>query len=59
MFIEGIDDTDEAILKVIENDARLTYSEIGQQVGISRVAVKKRMTALEERGIIEGLEPGW
>lgn len=54
MFIEGIDETDEAILKVIENDARLTYSEIGQQVGISRVAVKKRMTALEERGIIEG-----
>ena len=37
---------------LIEN-ARMSYSEIGQRVGISRVAVKARIQALEQRGIIE------
>ena len=32
----------------------MSYSEIGQQVGISRVAVAARVKALEERGILEG-----
>lgn len=31
----------------------MSYSEIGQQVGISRVAVKMRVQALEKKGIIE------
>ena len=31
----------------------MSYSEIGQQVGISRVAVKMRVQALEQKGIIE------
>ena len=31
----------------------MPYSEIGQQVGISRVAVKMRVQALEKKGIIE------
>lgn len=52
--IQGIDDLDKKILYAIENDARLSYSEIGEKVGLSRVAVKNRMTALEEKGIIQG-----
>ena len=31
----------------------MSYSEIGQQIGISRVAVKMRVQALEQKGIIE------
>lgn len=31
----------------------MSYSEIGQKTGISRVAVKMRVQALEKRGIIE------
>ena len=31
----------------------MSYSEIGQKIGISRVAVKMRVQALEEKGIIE------
>ena len=31
----------------------MSYSEIGQEIGISRVAVKMRVQALEQRGIIE------
>ena len=32
------------------SDARLTYSEIGEEVGLTRVAVKNRVKALEEKG---------
>jgi len=56
MHIEGLDETDNRILDVIEKNARLTYKEIGDRVGISRVSVKARMQAMEEKGIIRGYE---
>jgi DNA-binding Lrp family transcriptional regulator len=56
MQIEGIDELDNRILEVIRENARLTFSEIGEQVGISRVSVKKRMEAMEKTGIIQGYE---
>lgn len=31
----------------------MSYSDLGQAVGLSRVAVKARVRALEERGVIE------
>ena len=37
---------------LIEN-ARISYSDIGKETGISRVAVKARIQALEKKGIIE------
>ena len=52
--IEGIDKIDKKILYTIENDARLSYSEIGEKVGLSRVAVKNRIEVLENKGIIQG-----
>ena len=54
MHIEGLDDLDNKILEIIKDNARLTYKEIGEQVGISRVSVKTRMDALQEKGIIKG-----
>lgn len=54
MYIEGLDQLDNKILDVIRENARLTYSEIGEIVGISRISVKKRMDILEEKGIIQG-----
>ena len=39
-------------LIIIEN-ARISYSDIGKETGISRVAVKARIQALEKQGIIE------
>ena len=38
-----MDKLDQRILELIKDNARLSYSEIGKSVGISRVAVKKRM----------------
>ena len=54
MHINGLDEMDNQIINLLIADARLTYSEIGEKVGISRVAVKKRVAALEEQGIIKG-----
>ena len=56
MWIEGLDETDNKILSVIKDDARLSYKEIGDQVGISRVSVKTRMDAMQEKGIIKGFQ---
>ena len=54
MNIEGLDKLDNAILEVIKDNARMSYSYIGEKVGLSRVAVKNRMEALEKKGIIQG-----
>ena len=54
MNIQGIDDIDRAIIKMLVEDARLSYSEIGKKVGLSRVAVKNRIKAIENEGIIKG-----
>ena len=56
MHIEGLDALDNKILTVIKDNARLNYSDIGKQVGLSRVAVKNRMDALEKKGIIRGYQ---
>lgn len=53
MFLEGLDELDQQIVRLLIANARMSYSEIGQQVGISRVAVKARIRTLEQRGIIE------
>ena len=54
MHINGLDEIDNQIINLLIEDARLTYSEIGERVGLSRVAVKNRIAALEEQGIIKG-----
>ena len=53
MFLEGLDALDQKIVQLLIKNARISYSDIGQEVGISRVAVKARIQALAQRGIIE------
>lgn len=53
MFLNGLDETDQKIIQLLIQNARMSYSEIGAQIGISRVAVKMRVQALEKKGIIE------
>ena len=54
MHINGIDDKDNAIINLHLKDARMSYSDIGAAVGLSRTAVKNRVAALEKSGIIGG-----
>ena len=53
MFLDGLDALDQQIVQLLIENARSSYSEIGQKIGISRVAVKMRIQALEQRGVIE------
>ena len=53
MFLDGLDELDQQIVKRLIRNARMSYSEIGQKIGISRVAVRSRVQALEQAGIIE------
>ena len=50
----NLDAKDSEIVRLLSEDARLTYSDIGKVVGLSRTAVKTRVTALEKAGIIKG-----
>ena len=53
MFLNGMDATDQQILTLLIENARMSYSEIGERIGLSRVAVKARVAAMEQRGVIE------
>jgi DNA-binding Lrp family transcriptional regulator len=47
-----MDDTDREIIKILKNDGRATYSNIGKKVGLSEGAVRKRIKALTDSGVI-------
>lgn len=49
-----INDIDYQILKIIQQDARISNAEIARQVGLAPSAVLERVKKLEERGIIRG-----
>ena len=49
-----MDDTNKDILRLLKNNGRMSFTEIGEKLGISRVAVKKRVAKLEDEGIIRG-----
>ena len=53
MYLNGLDSLDQQILTLLTKNARYSYSEIGEIVGLSRVAVKSRIDALEKKGIVE------
>ncbi|SFP27427.1 transcriptional regulator, AsnC family [Oscillibacter sp. PC13] len=53
MYLSGLDELDQKILQLLIENARYSYSEIGERVGVSRVAAKAHINLLEERGIIE------
>jgi DNA-binding Lrp family transcriptional regulator len=54
MNIDGLDALDNKIIDVLKENARATFSEIGERVGLSRVAVKNRIEIMEQSGIIQG-----
>ena len=53
MYLDGLDELDQKIIQLLIENARISYSDIGKETGISRVAVKARIQALEKRGVIE------
>ena len=49
-----MDRTDEQILNFMKDDARISFQDLGNRVGISRVAAMKRVRKMEEVGVIRG-----
>ena len=48
MYLDGLDKLDQKIVELLIENARISYSDIGEKVGISRVAVKARIQAMEQ-----------
>ena len=46
MYLDGLDEMDQKIIRLLIENARISYSAIGEETGISRVAVKVRIQAL-------------
>lgn len=49
-----MDETDYAILEILKDNGRCSFSDIAEQVSLSRVAVRERINRMEENGIIHG-----
>jgi Lrp/AsnC family transcriptional regulator, leucine-responsive regulatory protein len=49
-----LDKPNRAILAELQQDARISYSELGRRVGLSTPAVTERVRRLEEAGFISG-----
>src|SRR6266566_3483110 len=49
-----LDETGWNILEALQENARLSFSELGQRVGLSSPAVAERVRRMEDAGIISG-----
>jgi DNA-binding Lrp family transcriptional regulator len=47
-----MDDIDREIIRILKDDGRATYSEMGKRIGLSEGAVRKRIKALIDSGVI-------
>lgn len=48
-----VDEIDERIMRLLEENSRMTYVEIGRTVGLSEGAVRNRVQALVSDGVIK------
>ena len=49
-----IDNINRRILKALQNNARISYAELGKQVHLSAPAIAERIRKLEQEGVIRG-----
>ncbi|MEC0245929.1 Lrp/AsnC family transcriptional regulator [Paenibacillus chitinolyticus] len=49
----GIDETDRKIIRALNANGRISYTDLAKDIGLSRVAVQGRIQALMETGVIE------
>ncbi len=48
-----IDELDQKILKILEEDGRMSYRQLGKKLGIEESTARKRVLRLREKGVIE------
>ena len=49
-----LDDLNQRLLDLLQENGRLSYRELGEQIGLSAPAVAERVRKLEEAGVIKG-----
>jgi len=49
-----LDETDRAILRLLQEDARMPFSEIAREIDMSSATVHDRVNKLESEGVIQG-----
>lgn len=50
----NLDKVDWRILAILQEDGRVSYTELGKQIGLTRPAVAERVRRLETMGVITG-----
>lgn len=50
--VKWMDEKDKQIIKILKNDARAGYQDIGNQISLSEGAVRKRIKTLTDEGVI-------
>ncbi len=48
-----LDEKDRKILEVLEDNGRISYTELGEKIDVTDVAAKKRISKLDENGVID------
>ncbi len=51
--MDNIDETDKEILEILQKDSRTPYTEIADKLDVSEATVRKRVSSLEEEGVIK------
>ncbi|HKL75935.1 MAG TPA: Lrp/AsnC family transcriptional regulator [Halanaerobiales bacterium] len=48
-----MDEVDKQILRVLEDNGRMSYAELGRRLDLTRVSIRERIVKLQKKGIIE------
>ena len=57
LTIQHLDEFDIKILQLLEEDGRMAFSLIAQEIGISNTMVHQRVGKLTEQGTLKGIKP--
>lgn len=49
-----LDEVDWQILSILQTEARISFKQLGQRIGLTGTAIAERVRKLEDEGIIEG-----
>src|SRR5690606_24916869 len=52
-----LDEFDIRILRILEQDGRIAYSAIANQLGVSNTMIHQRINRLQELGVLAGVRP--
>lgn len=53
-FAVDLDDFDRKILTILRRDGRITFTDLAQQVGLSKTPCQQRVRRLVEKGVVTG-----